>query len=183
MVFSADGERAKLVVALQNYELLVINCQDGAIVGTMAIPADAIGTLPRSSTLLALSFDAQWLVYAITATLHVFQLDGLQYYGPLDFCGHQPTAIAFRPGTFELVIACVNNQLQIYNVETRTYTDWTGNTSTTLPLEWLKRKEKVTHIGFSPSNNSTVILQDHAAFFVLHLDQVRLCFWITGLYY
>lgn len=181
MVFISEGGRStcrRLLTASCQGQLQVIDLDtvEGAteLVVSLDVPVSQNATISSrrsTSCLLASSTDGQLGAVSFDGMVHIFNLDGLQYHGSLPVLSSQPTAIAFMPNSLVLVVTCVNNMIFFVNAETNKLTDWSRKHSTCLPLQWLRRKEKIVGITFNPSNPSCVVFHDHACFVVLYLDR------------
>ena len=103
-------------------------------------------------TRLAISQDCQWLVTADeTKRVYVYNLDSLQYHCVLPTFPHTVQALSFDPSDHGiLVIGLANNAIHVFNVESRTFPDWSIPLCSNLPRRFTHLHDPILGLAFNP---------------------------------
>ncbi|KZS96154.1 WD40 repeat-like protein [Sistotremastrum niveocremeum HHB9708] len=104
---------------------------------------------------LAISQDGQWL--ASTDTLrrtHIFNLDAVKHHCSLPSFPHPVTALAFEPtSSTTLVLGLSNNTLQVFDVESRLFPEWSRVLSRSNPKRFTQLHDPLLGIAFDPGHD------------------------------
>jgi U3 small nucleolar RNA-associated protein 4 len=168
MTFTPDN--SQLVLVSLDRKLQVLDLESQTLVTSEITANDGVSDLPGVS-LLSVSSDGSKAAISHDLAIRVFDVETCEVLATLPRLESQHTAMAFAPDGNVLVIVCVNNKIYMYDTEDRDFTDWSKQNSDVLPHQWLRRKEKVVGISFSPTLPNTLVLQDHSSMCVLHTDQ------------
>lgn len=103
-------------------------------------------------TRVAVSQDCQWLVSADEMKrVYIYNLDSLQYHSVLPTFPHTIQALSFDPtnhGT--LVIGLANNAIHVFNVESRTFPEWSIPLCSNLPKRFTHLHDPILGLTFNP---------------------------------
>ena len=104
-------------------------------------------------TRTAISNDCQWLVTADEMKrVYVYNLDSLQHHCALPMFHHAIQALSFDPshhGT--LVIGLANNDIHVFDVESRTFPDWSIPLCSNLPKRFTHLHDPILGLTFNPT--------------------------------
>ena len=109
----------------------------------------AIPTITRA----AISQDCQWLVCADELKrVHVYNLDSLQYHCALPTFPHAVQALSFDPSDHgTLVIGLANNTIHVFDVESRTFPEWSIPLCSNLPKRFTHLHDPILGLTFNPT--------------------------------
>jgi len=108
---------------------------------------------------LAISADAQWLVTADCANrIYVVNMDSLKLHAALPTFSSRHTALAFHESSDNIIVACADNTVYAYHVDTKQVREITRDTNSRLTHLLRRRKEKIIGILSNPSRPHTIIL-------------------------
>ena len=125
---------------------------------TQTIAKIKVASKNKNTSLLTLSSDGQFLAScSFFNIISIYSLDSLELYYQLPQQSSIVTACAFQPRTNNLVIACNDNRVQIYDVENMRLHDWSLKFNQALPEKLLLREEKIIGISFHPKNLNVMI--------------------------
>jgi U3 small nucleolar RNA-associated protein 4 len=101
----------------------------------------------------AISHDCQWLVTADEMKrVYVYNLDSLQHHCVLPTFPYAIQALSFDPTDYgTLVIGLANNSVHIFNVESRTFPDWSIPLSNNLPKRFTHLHDPILGLTFNPT--------------------------------
>lgn len=104
-------------------------------------------------TRIAISQDCQWLVGADEMKrVYVYNLDSLQYHCVLPTFPHAIQALSFDPSDHgTLVIGLANNTIHIFNVESRTFPEWSIPLCSNLPKRFTHLHDPILGLTFNPT--------------------------------
>lgn len=104
-------------------------------------------------TRTAISHDCQWLVGADDMKrVYVYNLDSLQYHCVLPTFPYAIQAISFDPCDHNtLVIGLANNTIHVFNVESRTFPDWSIPLCSNLPKRFTHLHDPILGLTFNPT--------------------------------
>ena len=104
-------------------------------------------------TKTAISQDCQWLVSADEMKrVYVYNLDSLQHHCVLPTFPHAIQALSFDPSDHStLVIGLSNNAIHIFNVESRTFPEWSIPLCSNLPKRFTHLHDPVLGLTFNPT--------------------------------
>ena len=104
-------------------------------------------------TRTAISQDCQWLVGADELKrVHVYNLDSLQYHCALPTFPHAIQALSFDPSDHgTLIIGLANNSIHVFNVESRTFPDWSIPLCSNLPKRFTHLHDPILGLTFNPT--------------------------------
>ena len=104
-------------------------------------------------TRIAISQDCQWLVAADEMKrVYVYNLDSLQYHCVLPTFPHAVQALSFDPSDHgTLVIGLANNAIHVFNVESRTFPDWSITLCSNLPKRFTHLHDPILGLTFNPT--------------------------------
>ena len=104
-------------------------------------------------TRTTISRDCQWLVCADESKrVHVYNLDSLQYHCALPTFPHAIQALSFDPSDHGiLVIGLANNAIHVFNVESRTFPDWSIPLCNNLPKRFTHLHDPILGLTFNPT--------------------------------
>ena len=110
-------------------------------------------TVIPTITRTAISQDCQWLVCADELKrVRVYNLDSLQYHGALPTFPHAIQALSFDPSDHgTLVIGLANNTVHVFNVESRTFPDWSIPLCSNLPKRFTHLHDPILGLAFNPT--------------------------------
>lgn len=104
-------------------------------------------------TRTAISHDGQWLVTADEMKrVYIYSLDSLQHHCTLPMFPHAIQALSFDPshhGT--LVIGLANNAIHVFDVESRTFPDWSTPLCSNLPKRFTHLHDPILGLTFNPT--------------------------------
>ena len=170
MCFTPDGAKLVLLGFDRRLQVLDLSTATATLVSSAPCQEDGTGDLPGAN-LLSVSSDGSQAAVSCDLAIRIFDLETCEEVLTVPRLDSQHTAFAFAPGGFVLVIVCVNNKIYMYDTAEEEFTAWSKQNSGMLPHQWLRRKEKVVGISFSPTMPHTLILHDHSSMCVLHTDQ------------
>ena len=104
-------------------------------------------------TRTGISQDCQWLVGADELKrVHVYNLDSLQYHCALPTFSHAIQALSFDPSDHgTLVVGLANNTIHVFNVESRTFPDWSIPLCSNLPKRFTHLHDPILGLTFNPT--------------------------------
>lgn len=123
------------------------NLSDGDVEVT-----DQLSVIP-AVTKTAVSHDCQWLVTADEMKrAHVYNLDSLQHHCALPMFPHAIQALSFDPSRYgTLVIGLANNTIHVFDVESRTFPDWSIPLCSNLPKRFTHLHDPILGLTFNPA--------------------------------
>jgi U3 small nucleolar RNA-associated protein 4 len=103
-------------------------------------------------TRAVISHDCQWLVAADEMKrVYVYNLDSLQYHCVLPTFSHAIQALSFDPSDHgTLVIGLSNNTIHVFNVESRTFPEWSIPLCSNLPKRFTHLHDPILGLTFNP---------------------------------
>ena len=109
----------------------------------------AIPTITR----IAISQDCQWLVTADEMKrVYVYNLDSLQYHCLVPTFPYSVQALSFDPSDHgTLVVGLANNTIHVFNVESRTFPDWSIPLCSNLPKRFTHLHDPILGLTFNPT--------------------------------
>ena len=101
---------------------------------------------------LTISQDCQWLVSADEMKrVYVYNLDSLRYHCVLPTFPHAVQALSFDPSDHDtLVIGLANNAIHVFNVESRTFPNWSIPLCSNLPKRFTHLHDPILGLTFNP---------------------------------
>ncbi|RDD40161.1 U3 small nucleolar RNA-associated protein 4-like protein [Trichoplax sp. H2] len=119
---------------------------------------------------LCCSCDTNLVAYADSSgQIFVFDVSEEEKYCEVPRFDAQPACVSFQPDSHILAIACVNNQIQLYDCDEKELTQWSKECiMRSMPKDWYK-SEVMVHITFDPSNSSRIMLHDCKALYFIDL--------------
>ncbi|XP_069491639.1 U3 small nucleolar RNA-associated protein 4 homolog isoform X2 [Ambystoma mexicanum] len=112
--------------------------------------------------LLSTSADGKWLSAAYhNWEIHIYNVCKLKHYCTVPVYDFPPTALSIHPVTNNLVIAHSDQQVLEFNIEGKSYTDWSRKVQQHgLHKDWLERDTPITNIAFNAKRPSDILLHD-----------------------
>ncbi|KAF9647486.1 WD40 repeat-like protein [Thelephora ganbajun] len=116
------------------------------------IPASKQLSVIPTITRAAISQDCQWFVDSDEMKrVYVYNLDSLQYHCVLPTFPYPIQALSFDPSDHStLVIGLANNTIHIFNVESRTFPDWSLPLCSNLPKRFTHLHDPILGLTFDP---------------------------------
>jgi len=104
-------------------------------------------------TRIAISQDCQWLVSTDEMKrVYIYNLDSLQYHCVLPTFPYAIQALSFDPSDHgTLVIGLANNTIHVFNVESRTFPDWSIPLCSNLPKRFTHLHDPILGLTFNPT--------------------------------
>ena len=117
-----------------------------------AVVARQLSVIP-AITKIAISQDCQWLVSADEMKrVYVYNLDSLRYHCVLPTFPYAIQALSFDPSDHgTLVIGLANNTIHVFNVESRTFPDWSIPLCNSLPKRFTHLHDPILGLTFNPT--------------------------------
>jgi U3 small nucleolar RNA-associated protein 4 len=117
-----------------------------------AVVTKQLSVIP-AITRIAISKDCQWLVSADEMKrVYIYNLDSLQYHCVLPTFPHAIQALCFDPSDHgTLVIGLANNTIHVFNVESRTFPDWSIPLCSNLPKRFTHLHDPILGLTFNPT--------------------------------
>lgn len=120
--------------------------------------------------LLAISPNGKYLA---TSDLHnrvfVYSLETmLLVYTLAPFDGESVTALAFDPEESNLAVALASNKIYVYNIASKSITDWSRQNSNALPKKLTDMQERIVGMVFHPSVPGLLFAYGHTFLFYAH---------------
>ena len=117
-----------------------------------AVVTKQLSVIP-AITRMVISQDCQWLVSADEMKrLYIYNLDSLRYHCVLPTFPYAIQALSFDPSDHStLVIGLANNTIHVFNVESRTFPDWSIPLCSNLPKRFTHLHDPILGLAFNPT--------------------------------
>jgi len=150
---------AQLVLLSEDSSILAVATQDGDVV-LLNIKADFVSTdLPRYNSPntfishLQMSPDSKIIAIAYSdATIRLFDIKSAALKSQLPRPPNPVSAMSFAPSRSSFVVCTAANDLLEYHYKDSTLSSWSKKNSHSLPLEFLRIKDKASGIFFDETN-------------------------------
>ncbi|KAG9303417.1 hypothetical protein G9A89_013743 [Geosiphon pyriformis] len=114
---------------------------------------------PSTISTIDVSTDGEWLATGdVSNRIHLYNLKTLQYYTTLPRLSSIHTSLTFDPSSPIMVITLASNEIYLFDLESKNFTDWSRKYSRTLPTKFLNLKDKIIGCTFNPARPTTAIL-------------------------
>ncbi|XP_071959347.1 U3 small nucleolar RNA-associated protein 4 homolog isoform X2 [Antedon mediterranea] len=155
LVFSCDSSKLFLATDSCSVQVLLLDEIQPTLQHTFHAMENSILVLEAdSSGTFVAAADAEGNVI-------VYNVNNFKVHCRLPTYASQPKAVAFSPHSPEIFVAYSDQMLYEYNLELKSYTDWSRSLHRCkIHHAWLRRRHKVTRVMYSATNPNIVFVYD-----------------------